>query len=223
MPWTLLLDLYDTLAWTDWPAVHAGRERVAARAGVDPGCVAGGWRSTESARNLGRLGRPADELRALLAGCGGAPDAELLRDLLDLDAAAWRESLQLYPDTLPFLDRARAAGRRLALVSNCSWETRPALAAAGLAARLDATVLSCDTGLAKPDPAILRLALERAGASAGETVYVDDIPTYLDAGRALGMRTVLAARGRDRGPARDGHPVIRDLAELERMIAGWAG
>lgn len=51
----------------------------------------------------------------------------------------------------------------------------------------DATVFSYEEAAAKPDPAMFRAALRRAGTEADETLYFDDIAAYADAAAALGM------------------------------------
>jgi FMN phosphatase YigB (HAD superfamily) len=48
-------------------------------------------------------------------------------------------------------------------------------------------VLSYEVGFAKPDPAIYRLALDRAGVKAAEAVFVDDLAANVEAARALGI------------------------------------
>ncbi len=48
-------------------------------------------------------------------------------------------------------------------------------------------VLSHEVGLAKPDPAIYSLALERAGVKTGEALFVDDQAANVEAARNLGM------------------------------------
>jgi putative hydrolase of the HAD superfamily len=54
----------------------------------------------------------------------------------------------------------------------------------------DAFLSSCYLGLAKPDPAIYRLALQLTGRSAEECVVIDDREDNLAAARELGMRTI---------------------------------
>jgi HAD superfamily hydrolase (TIGR01509 family) len=46
---------------------------------------------------------------------------------------------------------------------------------------------SCSVGASKPDPLIYREALRACKARAEETVYVDDIPAYVEAARRLGF------------------------------------
>jgi HAD superfamily hydrolase (TIGR01509 family) len=48
-------------------------------------------------------------------------------------------------------------------------------------------IYSCTLGTSKPDPLIYREALRVAKVRAGEAVYIDDIPAYVDAARQLGL------------------------------------
>jgi putative hydrolase of the HAD superfamily len=54
----------------------------------------------------------------------------------------------------------------------------------------DHVISSHDVGLAKPDPAIFRAALDRLGVAAAEAVFVDDLIGHVEAARALGFTGV---------------------------------
>ncbi len=60
----------------------------------------------------------------------------------------------------------------------------------GLDGLFDVVVLSAAVGLAKPDPAVYRLALERLGTAAEATVFVDDYEPNVAAAAALGIRGI---------------------------------
>jgi putative hydrolase of the HAD superfamily len=55
----------------------------------------------------------------------------------------------------------------------------------------DHFVASCDVKLLKPDPRIYQLTLARLGATAAETVFVDDTPENVLAAEELGMQAIL--------------------------------
>ena len=76
--------------------------------------------------------------------------------------------------TLDVLDALRHDGHPLALISNATSETSASWSQSPLAQRFDVAVFSCDVGLAKPDPAIYRLAAERLGVAPAECVFVGD-------------------------------------------------
>jgi putative hydrolase of the HAD superfamily len=82
----------------------------------------------------------------------------------------------------------RASGVRTALVTNSFGieyhrEDWPRL--------FDATVISAEVGLRKPDPGIYAIALERLGVQAADVVFVDDMQPNIEAAAELGMATVL--------------------------------
>jgi len=51
-------------------------------------------------------------------------------------------------------------------------------------------VISALVGLAKPDPAIFRLALKRLGTAPEATVFVDDYEPNVASAAALGIRAI---------------------------------
>jgi putative hydrolase of the HAD superfamily len=123
-----------------------------------------------------------------------------------------------YPDAAPALADLRMAGLRLAVVSNWDCSLRSVLAELGLAAALDAVVVSAEERAAKPDPAIFRAALARLGCRPEEALFAgDSLETDLAGARAAGMRSVLV----DRAGSGDGKDVerISVLTELPRRVA----
>ncbi|MSQ24173.1 MAG: HAD family hydrolase [Chloroflexi bacterium] len=146
------------------------------------------------------------------------------------------ENYQLYDDALPILDRLKAAGIRMGIISN--WEPWAAqlLDALGIRDYFDCTSISGELGFEKPDPAIFRHALAAAGLTAGEVLHVGDNPLDDVAGaRAAGLRAVLIDRAGEVdgepnrpylmippvvGPtlATDESPRIRSLLELAPLL-----
>jgi putative hydrolase of the HAD superfamily len=213
----VLFDLYDTLVRPDLPTLDAGRVALAARAGVAPEALREQWRRTGEARTLGRFGGMEAELAEMLSACGVRASASFLRELAELEYETWRRGVRLYEDSLPCLRRLRRQGRRLAIVSNCSCQAGAIVRSLGLDRAVDAVVLSCDVGVRKPDPAILRIALERVRTPPARALLVDDQPGNLDAARALGLRTALITRDGQQRAAPD-HPRITSLRELEALF-----
>jgi putative hydrolase of the HAD superfamily len=84
------------------------------------------------------------------------------------------EAWVVYPDVVPALEALRALGLRLAVVSNFDERLPDLLEGLGLTQRVDAVVTSAALGVAKPNPAIFRHALERLGVEAGAAIHVGD-------------------------------------------------
>ena len=90
------------------------------------------------------------------------------------------------------LDRLRAAGLRLGVVSNSDGRVEEALVAAGLRDRFDVVLDSALVGVEKPDPAIFRAALDALGVAPAEALYVGDLYEVDVVGaRAAGMPAAL--------------------------------
>lgn len=52
-------------------------------------------------------------------------------------------------------------------------------------------VASEDVGMAKPDPQIFELVCEKLGVTPEESVMIDDIPRYIEAAKAVGMKGIV--------------------------------
>ena len=127
-----------------------------------------------------------------------------------------------YEDTLPTLQALRAAGYRLAMVSNTPWGSpgvlwREELKRLGLDPWFDAVVFCTDAGVRKPAPPIFQLALAQLRVEPHECLFVGDDPRWDLAGpQALGMDTCLIDRqGSETGAASDS---IRNLHELMAVL-----
>ena len=119
-----------------------------------------------------------------------------------------------YPEVPAVLGRLRAAGARLAVVSNWDVSLHDVLERTGLRGLVDAVVISAELGAAKPDPAIFRAALERLGATAGEAMHVGDSLEHDVAGaRAAGLEAVLVARNGAAAPVG-----VRVVASLDGLL-----
>ncbi|HVN40853.1 MAG TPA: HAD-IA family hydrolase [Myxococcota bacterium] len=100
---------------------------------------------------------------------------------------AWRSR----PGAEEALGALREAGLATAVVSNFDSRLRDVLTDLGLAPRLSAIVLASDARARKPDPALLRLALERLGCRPAEAALVGDDPARdLEPARRLGLVAV---------------------------------
>jgi epoxide hydrolase-like predicted phosphatase len=84
--------------------------------------------------------------------------------------------------------KARAAGIRTALLTNSFGLDYPR---EGWSRIFDATVISGEVGLCKPDAAIYRLTCDRLGITPTDAVFVDDMAPNVDAAEALGMAGIL--------------------------------
>ena len=72
----------------------------------------------------------------------------------------------------------------------------------------DHIVDSCEEGVRKPDPKIYHTALERAGVSANEVLFLDDFEGNITAAQALGIDGLLVTENEE-----------KTIADLQKALA----
>jgi HAD superfamily hydrolase (TIGR01509 family) len=206
-----LLDLYDTVARTRWSELSA---RIASELDIDLVELYRGYELTRDDRSVGAFDGAEGDMIAIVEAAGVEASPALIERLLAMEQAFADTGIELWEDSLPVVAELSARGVKTVLVSNCSHATRGIVERLGIAEAFDDVVLSFEVGLRKPDPAIYRLALERAGVEAGRAAFVDDQPAYCDGAAAVGIETFLIDRTGSGVPDHDGHRVIGDLRAL---------
>lgn len=121
-------------------------------------------------------------LRTMLADAGYTPPPE--GSLLDGLFAGMAPAGRLWEVAA----QARAAGVVTGLLSN-SWGTEM-YPWDRIERHFDVAVVSGQVGLRKPDPAIYRLAMERAGIVPSACAFVDDLERNVEVARELGMHGI---------------------------------
>lgn len=124
----------------------------------------------------------------------------------------WKQALSTvpYPEMQLAVANLQASGYQVGLLSNITSEARDDIAAAGTYSLFDFTVLSCDVKVAKPEPEIFQLALDKfTNLRPEEIVFIDDYKVNLPPAEALGLQTILAANTEQ---------VIADLRKLELPV-----
>jgi HAD superfamily hydrolase (TIGR01549 family) len=142
------------------------------------------------------------------------------------EVKAWHDQHCLWEDVIdgvrPSLSRLRAAGLRLAAVSNSNGTLQRLFDRLGFTPSFEAILDSQVVGIEKPDPRLFRLALEELGAEAGAALHVGDFYNVDVVGaRAAGVRPVLVDEA---GLYPDADcPRVQSLAELAAHLVPEAG
>lgn len=184
----VLLDLDGTLADTA-PDLAAAANRMRIAHGMQPLPIAE-LRPYVSHGARGMVGRAFDV----------APDdaryAELRQEfLIEYESALCVDSI-LFPGMEDTLQHLEQRGIRWGIVTNkFARFTLPLVQALKLSERAACVVSGDTTPFSKPHPAPLLHALSVAGVDAAAAMYVGDDQRDIDAGRAAGMRTVVAGYG----------------------------
>jgi putative hydrolase of the HAD superfamily len=158
--------------------------------------------------------------KAFFADLGALLDDDLVATLEERRCTQLRTTWQLFADAIPCLDWLRAAGLKIAAVTNASGQhQRAKLAGLGIARFFDTLVIAGETGAAKPDPAIFHTACARLGVSPAETIHVGDLlDTDAIGARDAGLHAVWLAREAATPTPEQGVQTIETLADLPELI-----
>jgi putative hydrolase of the HAD superfamily len=122
-----------------------------------------------------------------------------------------------YDDVLPLLDALQARGIRMALISNWDSTLAPIIEGLGMSPYFEAVIASAVVRLHKPMPEIFRLALDRLGIGAQETLHVGDhLSADVEGASAVGITPVLLDRKQQHADY-DGLRVT-SLAQIEALL-----
>lgn len=128
---------------------------------------------------------------------------------------------RLDPDAIPCLKRLRAAGFKVAIVSNTPWGSpgaawREELSRRGLLDLVDQATFCADVGWRKPAPQIFQRALDGLGVQPSRALFVgDDLHWDVQGASAAGMVPVLLSPTRQAARCLS----IRSLAQLLALLA----
>jgi putative hydrolase of the HAD superfamily len=127
------------------------------------------------------------------------------------------ENYRLFPDVVPTLDRLKAAGLRMGVVSNFEEWLERLLESLGVTPYFEVRAISGVEGMEKPDPRIFRLALDRLGVEPSMAAHVGDSVRFdVEPANAVGMTGILLDR-RGRFPEHRGAR-ITSMDELPGIL-----
>lgn len=188
----VLLDALGTLVELEPPWVH-----LAEALGVEPDerLVEAVRAEMDYYRDHSHEGRDPGSLAELRARCATVL-SEALGQRISVETMMSTIRFRAYPDAAPALAELRDLGLKLVCVSNWDVSLPQVLERCGLDGALDGVVTSAQVGARKPNPAIFAPALELAGCTPSEALYVGDTPAEdLAAASAAGIPALLIDRG----------------------------
>ena len=110
---------------------------------------------------------------------------------LDLDRREFAAALAYEYEVLPGVEEALRSlashGLALAVVANWDFGLHEQLRRHGLAAHFASVVVAAEVGVAKPDPAPFRVALDRLGVTAARALHVGDSAADEEGALAAGL------------------------------------
>ena len=178
--------------------LRAGRDRFASE-----------WSKAALHRISGAFPSTEAALLHICESLGIEPSEDRIRASVQIRHEYVRKALSPRPGVLETLTILRESGYRTGLISNCGDEVSRMWATTCLAPMFDATVLSFEVGLTKPDLRIYAMAAQHLGVPSKQCLYVGDgSDGELSGASNAGMTAVLI-----RAPY--------DLASMGRQ--DWAG
>jgi len=146
----------------------------------------------------------------------GAPNAGLRERLLQSYM-----TLDVFPEAPSVLRRLKAAGLRLAILSNGTPAMLDAaVVGAGLGGLFDSVLSVEEVGVYKPHPKVYQLALDRLAAPASAIAFQSSNAWDAHAASAFGMRVVWCNRNGQRRERLPGAPdrEVKSLSELPALV-----
>ena len=126
-----------------------------------------------------------------------------------------------FPDTLETLQVLWEQGFRLGIVTDANHEVARRITGHPDCPPMDVIVTREESGVRKPSPIPIEMALRGMGLHAESVVYIGDNPSDMQAGKAAGVRTI----GITTGPSGHDHlhdagaeRIVRQLAALPNLV-----
>jgi putative hydrolase of the HAD superfamily len=158
-----------------------------------------------------------DYHRAILRVLGiEAPSAGLLHEL---EAPAAGPVVEVFPEVRRVLDRLRAWGIRMVVVSDNWVGLEVHYRELDIERYFEGFVISEVMGCRKPDPRMYAAGSDLLGLAPRHCMFIDDDPDLVAAAVDLGYHGVALLRG---APSPSAVPVITSLDELLPIVAGTA-
>ncbi len=105
--------------------------------------------------------------------------------------SCWLAHFRPIPAMLLLAAELRALGLRTAVLSNTQASHVRLMRSMGVLAGFDPIVMSCEASCRKPEPQAFYHILDRLRLPGEAVAYVDDVPEYVAAAMALGIRAIL--------------------------------
>lgn len=178
---TLVFDLFGVIARVQSPASLRAIEGVARAGDADRF-----WRSywqRRPAYDKGVWDGP-EYWAVVAADLGVTYEPAQVAELIEADLASWDHTDD---EMVEETGRLRAAGHRLALLSNIPTELAQRYAGRAWLGNFAVVGFSCRIGAVKPEPAAFRWVLDQLGVTPGQVRFVDDAPVNVEAAAALGI------------------------------------
>lgn len=214
----VIFDMFETLVTLFTEHTYFG-EDAASDADVDPVLYRKVWHENEKDRTTGKMTIEegiGETLRKL-----DVYSDELLNTIVSKRLAALQETFDQIPDeSVQLLLELRRRGIKVGLITNTFSDERDLIRSSKLFPLFDATRISYEEGVLKPDPSMYQSIMIELGVTPDECLYVGDGGSReLFAARDIGMKPLQASWFRNL--AFEPHipcPVLPEFPQVMRQL-----
>ena len=187
----VIFDMFETLVTQYGLPLYFG-EDIARDLGLSEAKFRESWDTTGHDRSVG-LRTFEDAIREIMEK-NGIYSEELLQKISRKRLTTKTEVfLHLHDEILPMLEELKKRGIKIGLISNCFSEEVFAIRESVLYPYFDASMLSYEQGIMKPEHEIFSRCMKRLNVSAGECLYVGDGGSReLETATEMGMKALQA-------------------------------
>ncbi len=188
----VIFDMFETLITLFTEHTYFG-EDAASDAGVDPVLYRKVWHENEKDRTTGKM-TIEEGIGETLQKLGVYSD-ELLKTIVGKRLFALQETFDQIPDeSVQLLQELKKRGIKVGLITNTFSDERDLIRNSKLFPLFDATRISYEEGVLKPDPQMYLSIMEELGVKPEECLYVGDGGSKeLFAARDLGLTALQAS------------------------------
>ena len=187
----VIFDMYETLITLFQNPLYFGTQ-MAIDAGISEEEFQLLWKPTEYGRTIGKMN--LEETLEFILKEKQCYSKELLSKIVDKRKMSKKECFKyLHPEILPMLKELKKKGICIGLISNCFSEEVEAIRNSELFPYFDATYLSFEQGLQKPEKEIFIRCMNKLSVSSDECIYVGDGGSFeLETASEIGMKAIQA-------------------------------
>ncbi len=187
----VIFDMYETLITHYESPLYFGAQ-MAADAGIPEDEFLKVWRPTEYERTIGKV--TLEEVIEDILKKNNRYSEEILNTIVTKREKTKIECFKhLHKEIIPMFEELKKQGLKIGLISNCFSEEAKVIRGSILFPYFDATYLSFEQGIQKPDEEIFLRCMDELQVSADECLYVGDGGSFeLETAIKLGMKAVQA-------------------------------
>lgn len=188
----VIFDMFETLITHYESPVYMAKQ-IASDIGIAEQKFREIWNPTDDARTLGK--RHLEDVIEEILRVNNCYSRELLEKVIAKRRLSKVECFEhMHPEILPLFEALKEKGIKIGLITNCYTEEKDVIEKSILFDYFDATCMSCELGVKKPDVAIFKKCMNDLDVVAEECIYVGDGGCLeLETALSLGMHPIQAA------------------------------